>query len=140
MSDRFFLDTNVFVYASDGTSPGKAKRARALMREAVTTQKGVVNYQVVQEFFNLALRRFSRPMTTSDAEQYLNGVFLPLLAVHSSSGLYTEALHVQQRYRLAWYDALIVTAAMEAECSILYSEDFQDGQRFGDLRIRNPFA
>jgi predicted nucleic acid-binding protein len=140
MSDRFFLDTNIFVYASDGTSPAKAKRAEALMREAVTTQKGVVSYQVVQEFFNLALRRFSQPMTLTEAEQYLQAIFSPLLAIHSSSALYAEALHIQQRYRLSWYDTLIVAAAAEAECRILYSEDFQDGQRFGQIRVKNPFV
>jgi len=80
MSGRFFLDTNIFVYASDGTNPPKAKRAQALMREAVATQKGVVSYQVVQEFFNLALRRFPKPMATADAEG------IPGYSVLSTSG------------------------------------------------------
>lgn len=136
---RFFLDTNVFVYAMDGTNPAKAKRAENLMREAVTTQKGAVSYQVVQEFFNLALRRFPHPMTVTEAEQYLRTVFQPLLLIHSSPALYVEALHMQARYRLSWYDSLIVAAAAEADCAVLYSEDFQHGQRFGSMTVKNPF-
>ena len=137
---RFFLDTNVFVYAVDGTNPAKAKHAEDLMREAVTTQKGTVSYQVVQEFFNLALRRFPRPMTVTEAEQYLRTVFQPLLPIHSSPILFVEALHIQTRYRLPWYDSLIVAAAVEADCSILYSEDFRHGQRFGSMTVKNPFV
>jgi predicted nucleic acid-binding protein len=140
MNDRFFLDTNIFVYSFDPTSAAKRRRARDLVRQAVASRKGVVSYQVVQEFFNVALRRFSPPMTTPEAEQYLEFVFRPLLAIHSSPSLYSEALHLTARHRLSWYDALIVAGAAQAECGILYSEDLQHGQRFGDLRIENPFV
>jgi predicted nucleic acid-binding protein len=60
--------------------------------------------------------------------------------VHSSQALYAEALHLQHRYRLSWYDSLILAGAIEAQCSVLYSEDLQHGQRFGDLQIENPFS
>lgn len=140
MNARFFLDTNIFAYTFDRTSAAKSRLAAQLIRDAVTTRKGIVSYQVVQEFFNLALRRFAQPMTVPEAEQYLSTVFRPLLAVHSSPSLMAEALHLTGRYRLSWYDALIVAAAMEGGCSTLYSEDLQDGQKFGELRIENPFA
>jgi predicted nucleic acid-binding protein len=140
MNGRFFLDTNIFVYSFDRGSADKARRATQLIREAVATRKGMVSYQVVQEFFNVALRRFAHPMTTAEAEQYLGTVFRPLLAVHSSPALYSEALRLTGKHRLSWYDSLIVAAATEAGCSLLYSEDLQSGRRFGDLRIENPFA
>ena len=69
MSARFFLDTNIFVYSFDRSSPGKSRRAARLIRQAVATRKGIVSYQVVQEFFNLALPRFAQPMTVPEAEQ-----------------------------------------------------------------------
>jgi len=94
----------------------------------------------VQEFFNVALRRFAQPLTVAEAEQYLGTVFRPLLTVHSSQALYAEALHLHHRYRLSWYDALIVAGAIEAQCDTLYSEDLQHGQRLNDLRIENPFT
>jgi predicted nucleic acid-binding protein len=140
MSARFFLDTNIFVYAFDDKSPAKAKKAVSLIRRAVDTGEGIVSYQVVQEFFNVALRRFSHPMNTAEAEQYLGAVFRPLLAVHSSISIYLEALQLAGKHRLAWYDALVVAAAIEGQCDTLYSEDLQHGQQIGRLRIENPFA
>lgn len=82
--------------------PETARKARALIREALTSHKGVVSYQVVQEFFNVALRRFRRPMETHEAEQYLAMVFRPLLAAHSPAALYGEALRLQGHGGLAW--------------------------------------
>lgn len=140
MSARFFLDTNIFVYTFDTKAPAKAKRAARLIRQAADTGEGVVSYQVVQEFFNVAFRRFSRPMNVAEAEQYLVTVFRPLLAVHSSPTLYVEALRVSGKYRLSWYDSLIVAAALQAQCGMLYSEDLQHGQELEGLRIENPFV
>ena len=140
MNARFFLDTNIFVHSFDRSSAAKSRRAAQLIRQAVTTRKGIVSYQVVQEFFNLALRKFEQPMTVAEAEQYLSTVFRPLLAVQSSPALISEALRLTTKHRLSWYDALIVAAAIEGGCGILYSEDLQHGQRIGELRIENPFA
>jgi predicted nucleic acid-binding protein len=139
MSDRFFLDTNIFVYSFDQSASAKAQAAAQLIREALTTQKGVISYQVVQEFFNVALKKFAQPMQPADAGQYLITVFRPLLAVHSSQALYAEALFLHAQSKLSWYDSLIVSAAIQAHCEVLFSEDLQHGQRFGSLQIRNPF-
>jgi len=140
MSGRFFLDTNIFVYSFDSSSPKKAAQAKKLIRSAIETGGGIVSYQVVQEFFDVALRRFARPMTGADAEQYLSTTFRPLLSVHSSLTLYGEALRIGARFRLPWYDSLIVASAIEGQCEVLYSEDFQDGQPIGSVTISNPFA
>ena len=139
MNGRFFLDTNVFLYSFDRGAPAKARRALQLIREGVATRKGLISYQVAQEFFNVALRRFAQPMNVAEAEQYLATVFRPLMAVHSSQALYGEALRLKGRYRLPWYDSLIVAAALEGECDVLCTEDLQHGQRFGKLEVQNPF-
>ncbi len=139
MNGRFFLDTNVFIYSFDLTAAEKQKLASRLIRRAVGTRQGVISYQVVQEFFNVALRRFRQPITVGEAEQYLATVFRPLLAVHSSQALYVEALRLSNKHRLSWCDALIVAAAAQAQCGVLYSEDLQHEQSFGPLRVVNPF-
>jgi predicted nucleic acid-binding protein len=139
MNGRFFLDTNVFVYSFDRSVPAKARRAAQLIRRAVATRKGIVSFQVAQEFFNVALRRFAEPMTVAEAEQYLATVFRPLMAVHSSQALYGAALRLSGRYRLPWYDSLILAAAIEGQCGLVYSEDLQHGQRFDNLQVQNPF-
>jgi predicted nucleic acid-binding protein len=140
MNGRFFLDTNIFVYVFDVNSPKKSTQAERLVRKAVQTRGGIVSYQVVQEFFDVALRRFAKPMNTTDAEQYLSTIFRPLLSVHSSLALYGEALRISGKYRLPWYDSLIVASAVEGQCDVLYSEDFQNGQQFGSVTVSNPFA
>src|SRR6267143_3839751 len=99
MSDRFFLDTNLFVYTFDAKAPGKAKKAVQLIRRAADTGEGIISYQVVQEFFNVALRRFPQPMNVAEAEQYLITVFRPLLAIHSSPALYLEALRLAGQHK-----------------------------------------
>lgn len=139
MSARFFLDTNVFVYSFERTEPAKASRAAELIRDGLETRKGIVSYQVVQEFFNVAFRRFLKPMSAFAAEEYLGTVFRPLLAVHSSPALFVSALQLHHRHHLSWYDSLVVAAALEANCETLYSEDLQDGRRFDALTITNPF-
>jgi len=138
MSDKFFLDTNIFAYMFDARAPQKAEQARRLIKQAVSTRKGVVSQQIVQEFFNLAFREFQPAMTLAEAEDYLSTMFQPLLVVQSIQ-TYKEALQLHSRYRLPWYDSLIVAAARESGCKILYSEDFQHEQRFGELRVKNPF-
>jgi predicted nucleic acid-binding protein len=139
MNGRFFLDTNIFVYTFDSAAPMKAKKATDLIRKAANSGEGIVSFQVVQEFFNVALRRFSQPMTIAEAEQYLITVFRPLLAVHSSPAIYLEALRIAGKHRLAWYDAVIVASAVEGECDTLYSEDLQHGVEIDGVRVKNPF-
>ena len=112
MSVRAFLDTNIFVYEMDETAP-RAKRtiAHGLIRDALKHRQCVVSYQTIQEFLNVATRKFSTLMTIPDAQLYMNTVFQPLLAVHSSIELFGEALDISARYQLSWYDSLIVAAA-----------------------------
>ncbi len=140
MSGRFFLDTNLFVYTFDAREPSKAKTAAQLIRRAADTGEGIISYQVVQEFFNVALRRFAQPMSAAEGEQYLITVLRPLLAVHSSPAVYFEALRICEKHKIQWYDSLIVAGALEGRCETLYSEDFQHGRRIDGLRVENPFA
>ena len=139
MNDRFFVDTNIFLYTFDQAAPEKAHRARNLIRHGMETRKAIISYQVVQEFFNVALRRFRPPMTIADAEQYLSITLSPLVAVYPSQSLYREALRLTSEHVLSWYDSLILAAALEGGCGTLYTEDFQHGQSFGNLTVKNPF-
>ncbi len=138
MSGKFFLDTNIFIYSFDRNT-AKARRAAELIREGITTRKGIVSYQVVQEFFNVALRRLQPPLTAAEAEQYLTTVFRPMLSIHSSPALFAEALQLSHRYRINWYDSIIIAAALESQCSTLLTEDLNHGQRFGHVQVQNPF-
>ncbi|MBI1741178.1 MAG: PIN domain-containing protein [Acidobacteriales bacterium] len=139
MSDRYFLDTNIFVYSLDPVEPRKAQVAESLVTRGVTSGLGIISYQVVQEFMNVSLRQFRATMTVTELELYFFKILLPMMRIPSSTGLFLEALRLQSANRLSWYDSLIVAAAIQGRCEILYSEDLQHGRRFGDLAVENPF-
>jgi predicted nucleic acid-binding protein len=139
MSDKYFIDTNIFVYSLDTDEPNKAAISEKLITRGASSGSGTISYQVVQEFFNVSLSRFKATLTITELQSYFFRVLLPLMKVPSSGSLFLEALRIEERYRLAWYDSLIVAAALQGGCKILYSEDLQDGQRFGDLVVENPF-
>ena len=139
MSDRYFLDTNIFVNSLDPVDPRKARIAEELVTRGVGSRLGVISYQVVQEFINVSLRQFRATMTVTELELYFFKVLLPMMTIPSSSGLFLEALRLQTANQIAWYDSLIVAAALQGNCKVLYSEDMQHGHRFGDLVVQNPF-
>ncbi len=136
-SVRYFLDTNIIVYSFEDSEKGDI--ARDLIREALTSGIGLISYQVVQEFFNVAFRKFHKTMSTGEAEDYFRAVLRPLLSVHSSESLIGSAMRLHSQYQMAWYDSFILAAAIESNCGILYSEDMQHDRRFGTLKVVDPF-
>jgi predicted nucleic acid-binding protein len=73
-------------------------------RAETATLEGIASSRVVEEFFNVAFKRFAKAMSVSEAEQSFSIVLRPLLAVHSSSALYFEGLRIADRHRMSWYD------------------------------------
>jgi predicted nucleic acid-binding protein len=139
MSDRFFLDTNLFIYTFDRRDPEKQDRAQELVSEALTSRRGVISFQVVQEFLNVATQKFANPLSESDALVYLDRVLGPLCEVLPTLDLYRNAIGIAARWKYSFYDSVIVAAALQSECETLYSEDFQHGQRIEGLNVVNPF-
>lgn len=135
-----FLDTNVLVYLFDETDERKRTVARHLVYEGLASGEVCISYQVVQETLSLLTGKLKKRATPDEARRFLDAVLAPLWRVMPSPPLYTRGLELQQRYSLAYYDALILAAALEAGCTRLWSEDMQDGLRIERLTIRNPFA
>ncbi len=140
MKDRFFIDTNIFIYSFDSNNPDKQQIALELIGNALQSSSGVISYQVIQEFLNVASRKFVKPLSISDCQKYLNIVLEPLCEVFTSFELYHQALEIMDRWRLSFYDSLIISAAFKANCNLIYTEDLQHGQKVGDLEIVNPFS
>lgn len=139
MSGKAFLDTNIFIYAYDDRDARKQGRAKQLIRDLLQSGRAVISYQVVHEFFNFALVKVAVPMTAADASRYLDAVFRPMGIVGSSADLVSDAIGLHDRHHLSWYDSLIVAAALQPQCAILYSEDLQHGRSFGQMHVENPF-
>jgi predicted nucleic acid-binding protein len=100
----FFLDTNIFVYSFDATAPQKQQTARSLIRNALATQRGVISAQVVQEFLNVGLRKFTQPMTIAESRAYLKVTLLPLCRHYSSALFYDRALLLKEATGFSFYD------------------------------------
>ncbi len=139
MSVDSFIDTNVFIYQLEGLDADKAARAERLIAHGIATGTACISFQVVQECLNTALRKARTPLSAHQVRTYLQSVLAPLYRVQPSTRLYRATLDLQGRYRLSFYDSLIVAAALDAGCTRLYSEDLQDGQRIEALTIENPF-
>ena len=140
MSDRYFLDTNIIIYSFDGNNPSKQAIARGLIERGLSEQNSCISYQVVQEFANVATRKFAVSLSHDDCRQYIENILHPLWKIYSSRELVSSALDISERWQYSFYDALIVAAALEASCSVLYSEDLQHKQKIYSLQIIDPFA
>lgn len=139
MKDKFFLDTNIFIYSFDSKNPKKKKISEKLVSQALSTGAGAISWQVVQEFLNAAQKKFAIPLKTNDCKVYLTEVLSPLCVVFPNSDLYKRALEIHEKTQFSYYDSLIVTSALEAGCEVLYSEDMQSGRLIDGLKIKNPF-
>lgn len=139
MTERFFLDTNVLVYTFDSTALRKQKVARELVATALKDREGIVSYQVAQEFLNVALRKFSPPMSSLEAQSYLRRVLMPLCEVFPDSSLYSDALSIASKTGWTFYDSLILASAATGRCRTLFSEDLQSGRTIHGVEVQNPF-
>ena len=126
-----FFDTNILVYAQQ--TGAKAERSRSLFSGG-----GKISVQVLNEFTAVSLRKQRRDWRAIDEaiEDVLTVVDPPLALTHD---LHVTARALAEDHGLAFYDALIVAAAIEAGCDTLFSEDMQHGRKIGGLAIVNPF-
>lgn len=139
MSGKFFIDTTLLVYAIDPTEPGKQAVAQKWIVAAHESGDGCLSYQVVQEWFNVVLRKAAIPLSPEQAAAVYRRLIEPLGHVQSSRELVDTALELHQHNSLSWWDSLIVSAAIHGGCDRLLSEDLQHGHKVRGVKIVNPF-
>lgn len=138
MTDRYFLDTNILVYAYDTKDVRRATRARQLLLDGLTANRAVLSTQVISEFYVTVTRKVASPMTPEQARDEVRRL-LCLETVEITVPTLLTAMELTQRYQISLWDAQILAAAALAGCSTLYSEDLQDGQAINGVTIVNPF-
>ncbi len=133
MPAEAFFDTTVLIYAISANDP------KCAIAERILERGGTVSVQVLNEFVAVSRRKlrmsWEEIVEASSAIRALCGPPVPI-----SVEIHDSGIDIAQRYGLHIYDALIVAAALDAGCAILYSEDMQDGQSINHLTIRNPFT
>ena len=134
----FFLDSNILIYAFDTREPVKRARSRTLI-ESLPAEHIVLSAQVINEFYFTVTRKLRRPLTATEAEEAVRGLsgfrILPL-----DYRLTLAAMEIVRKGRLSIWDALIVQSAILGGCHTLFSEDFQNGRKYGALKVSNPFV
>lgn len=138
MSGRVFFDTNDLVYANDQGEPSKQSAARALIKKHLLSDTAVISVQVLGEFWVSVTRKIKMPLSRTVATEEIK-LFQLMHIVDLDFDLFKDALRLQQIYSISHWDAQIISAAISAGCGVVYSEDLADGQKYGDVVVRNPF-
>jgi predicted nucleic acid-binding protein len=135
MSGKVFLDTNILVYTYSNSEPIKQATARNL----VINSYSFISTQVLQELVNTVTRKFK--FTYADAVTAIDECSIDNFVHINTPDTINRACTIAQRYDFTFYDCLIIAAALECGCSILYSEDMANKQVInGTLTIVNPFV
>jgi predicted nucleic acid-binding protein len=135
---RIFVDTSVLVYAHDADAGDRHVTAKALLAELWDSRSGSLSTQVLQEFYAVVTRKFKPAMPRAKARAIV-AAYGEWCAVATEPQLIVTASRLEEEHTLAFWDALIVQAAIQAGSERLVSEDLQDGRRFGALAVENPF-
>jgi predicted nucleic acid-binding protein len=138
MTERALVDTNVWVYAVDEDERVKQSRAREILAPTAESDL-VVSAQVLGEFFVVVTRKLARAVPEADAQQMAERMRqLPVVAIDEH--LVAAAIAASRRWRLSYWDALIVAAAEAAGCRRVLTEDLTHGATYGSIVVENPFA
>jgi predicted nucleic acid-binding protein len=137
MSDKYFIDTNILVYAHDRSAGAKHQRARTLLEQLWDSGQGVLSTQVLQELRINLRRKVSRPLPLEDVRRLIRDYSTWEVITNTPESI-LQAIEIEARYKTSFWDALILQAAESSGASILYSEDLATGQLYGDIRVVNP--
>ena len=137
MTALVFVDTNVLIYAQDSADLKKQQHAQAWRRELWKTGAGRISFQVLQEFYVNVAQKW--PNARNQAREEVRDL-LAWSPVRVNAELLERAWLIQDRFKLSFWDSLIVAAAKSASCGYLLTEDLQDGQEFDGLRVLSPFT
>lgn len=139
MSAKRFVDTNILLYAKDSSETAKQPIAEALIRELWETRSGCLSVQVLNEYYVNATQKLKPGLTQAEAWADLDAL-QAWEPVPVDFALLTRGFQIQSRYRLSWWDSLIVAAAVDSNCKEILSEDLASGQVYDGVIAVNPFA
>lgn len=137
MSDKYFLDTDIFLYCFAQNDTPKKEKANELIRESLISKLGMISFQVILEFNDVITRKTA--MKIAQKQAYATQVLFPLWEVQPTDDLYMNAIRIQHDLNHSFNQALIISAALAGRCKKLYSSEIPDGHKIQSLAIVNPF-
>ena len=139
MTDRVFVDTNVLVYSRDASEPAKQKQAMGWMTRLWSEKTGRLSFQVLSEFYVTVTNKLQPGMDLQSAREDVR-LLLAWRPIPVDARVVEEAWRIQDRYKLSWWDALIVSAAQASDCRYLLTEGLQENRNMGNVEVINPFS
>ncbi|HXR97306.1 MAG TPA: PIN domain-containing protein [Terriglobales bacterium] len=133
-----FVDTNILVYAFDDGAGAKQERAARLLHRIWDEGIGACSVQILQEFYVATTRKATSAAAFDRAVERVQELTLWQLFVPRGRDV-LAAIHIQRSQRLSFWDAMVVHAAAELGCGVLWSEDLNDGQLYQGVQVKNPF-
>lgn len=138
MTDRYFVDTNVLVYARDASAPEKQQRATQWVKALWAARAGRLSTQVLNELYVTLTRKLKPGLEPKAAREEARDLML-WKPVPLTAAIIEAAWEIEDAYSVSYWDALIISAAQHSGSRFLLSEDLQQGQDFGGTRVVNPF-
>ena len=139
MSDKTFVDTNIFVYSRDSSEPEKQEKAVDLLARLWKERTGRVSVQVCNEYFVTVTQKLKPGLEPEEAWEDIVS-----LAAWEPTSIDMKSLHkareIQRKYQLSWWDSLIVASAFLSGCTTIVSEDLNPGQIYFGIEAFNPFG
>lgn len=139
MTDRCFVDANVFVYVRDPRDPRKQSISANWIAHLWRERLGRTSAQVLSEYYAVATRKLNPRVAPELAWDYVTEL-LSWRPQPVDATLLTHARQVELRYRISWWDSMVVAAAQLQDCALLLTEDLQDGGVYGAVTVRSPFT
>jgi predicted nucleic acid-binding protein len=137
MPDKYFVDTNILLYAHDRSAGLKHERARQLIERLWTSGEGVLSTQVLQELCINLRRKLARPLPVEEIRQIIQDYLSWEIIVNTPLSV-LQTLEIAVRYQTSFWDALVLQAAESSGAEVLYSEDLATGQKYGTVQVVNP--
>ena len=134
---KVFFDTNILIYSIDERYPKKKEIASKILNDASISKTGVISTQSLQEFYNAATKKLN--LSKQAAKEYVNLFSKQFPVTQISVSLILNAINISIKNNLSFWDSLIVSAANDTGCVIVFSEDMNHGQIIGGAKVLNPF-
>jgi predicted nucleic acid-binding protein len=138
MSAKTFIDTNVLIYAHDVDAGAKHQTAKTVLRDLWSERTGLLSVQVLQEFYVNVTRKISSPLPKDLARLVVNSYVI--WCAETSPAEIASAFRIEDESRIGFWDALIVSSALNNGATRILSEDLNAGQRIAGILIENPFV
>jgi predicted nucleic acid-binding protein len=141
MIDKIFLDTNILVYMFDKSEKQKQELINKIITDHLPVSKFIISVQVVNEFVNVTSKKISNPIPIHKQNQIIDLLNELFFIVPLNLSTSYKAIEISGKYKLSYWDSLIISSALENNCNIIYSEDMQDGLMVEKLvTLRNPLT